>query len=159
MMFRRNSRMQSAIAGISLGVICLAGSQASAQNGMAVVPKQTIYPGQEIDAAQLQEVEVTNPNIAGGYASSVSQVAGMISSRTLLPGRTIQVNALREPYAVKRGTTVRMTFNVGSMIIAASGTPLDNASVGDVIRLRNLDSGVTVSGTVMADGTVQVMAK
>ncbi|MFD1744829.1 flagellar basal body P-ring formation chaperone FlgA [Rhizobium helianthi] len=159
MMFRRNSRMRSAIGGLALGVICLAGSQASAQNGMAVVPKQTIYPGQEIDAAQLQEVEVTNPNIAGGYANSISQVAGMISSRTLLPGRTIQLNSLREPYAVKRGTTVRMTFAVGNMVIAASGTPLENAAVGDVIRLRNLDSGITVSGTVMADGSVQVMAR
>lgn len=159
MMFRRNSRMRSALVGMSLGVICLAGSQASARNGMAVVAKQTIYPGQEIDAAQLQEVEVTNPNIAGGYASAISEVAGMISSRTLLPGRTIQKDSLREPYAVKRGTTVRMTFAVGNMMIAASGTPLDNAAVGEVIRLRNLDSGITVSGTVMADGSVQVMAK
>ncbi|MGC3970575.1 MAG: flagella basal body P-ring formation protein FlgA [Pirellulales bacterium] len=30
---------------------------------------------------------------------------------------------------------------------------------GDVIRVRNLDSGVIVSGTVMADGTVEVMKK
>ena len=100
-----------------------------------------------------------NPNIAGGYASSVGEVVGMVSSRTLLPGRTIQVSALRAPFAVKRGTTVRLTFAVGSMIISASGTPLDNASIGDVLRVRNLDSGVTVSGTVMGDGTVQVMAK
>jgi flagellar basal body P-ring formation protein FlgA len=102
---------------------------------------------------------VTNPNIAGGYATAIDEVSGMISTRTLLPGRTIQVATLRAPFAVKRGASVRLTFAVGNMVISASGTPLENASVGDVIRVRNLDSGVTVSGTVMGDGSVQVMAK
>jgi flagella basal body P-ring formation protein FlgA len=37
--------------------------------------------------------------------------------------------------------------------------PLDDAAVGDVIKVRNSDSGVTVSGTVMADGTVQVLER
>lgn len=160
MMFRRNGMMRKALLCMGLMMTCLVGGlQAHAGSGMAVVPKQTIYPGQEIDANQLQEVEVTNPNLAGGYASSIDQVAGMVSSRTLLPGRTIQISALREPYAVKRGTPVRMTFSQGTMVISATGSPLENASIGDVIRIRNLDSGLTVSGTVMADGSVQVMAK
>lgn len=160
MMFRRKNGNSARILGLSLGLMAgLLTGQANAEMGHAVVPRQIIYPGQEIDAAQLQEVEVTNPNLAGGYASGVDQVAGKVSSRTLLPGRTIQISALREPYAVKRGAPVRLTFSIGNMLISASGTPLDNAAVGEVIKVRNLDSGVTVSGTVMADGTVQVMAK
>lgn len=160
MMFRRNNGMR---AGALRAALCLlaglgAGS-AYAEMGYAVVPRQIIYPGQEIDAAQLQEVEVTNRNLAGGYASTIDQVIGKVSNRTLLPGRTIQISALREPYAVKRGAPVRLTFSIGNMLISASGTPLDNAAVGEVIKVRNIDSGVTVSGTVMADGTVQVMAK
>jgi flagella basal body P-ring formation protein FlgA len=130
-----------------------------ADMGMAVVPNQIIYPGQEIPAFAVKEVEITNPNLAGGFASSVGQVIGMISTRTLLPGRTIQLSALRPAYTVKVGQPVRLFFNVGNMTISASGSPLDNASIGDVIKVRNLDSGITVSGTVMADGTVQVMAK
>lgn len=160
MMFRRKNGNSARALGLSLGLMAgLISGQAHAEMGHAVVPRQIIYPGQEIDAAQLQEVEVTNPNLAGGYASGIDQVVGKVSSRTLLPGRTIQISALREPYAVKRGSPVRLTFSIGNMLISASGTPLDNAAVGEVIKVRNLDSGVTVSGTVMADGTVQVMAK
>ncbi|MCO5733003.1 flagellar basal body P-ring formation chaperone FlgA [Rhizobium sp. SSA_523] len=127
--------------------------------GVAVVPKQIIYPGQEISATQLEEVEVTNPKLAAGYATALGEVEGMVSTRTLLPGRTIQVATLRAPFLVKRGAPVRLTFAIGNMVISASGTPLENAAMGDVIRVRNIDSGVIVSGTVMRDGTVQVMAK
>src|SRR5690606_13563830 len=52
-----------------------------------VVPKRIIYPGEEIDAGQVEEVEVTNPNIVKGFAETVADVSGMVSRRTLLPGR------------------------------------------------------------------------
>ena len=125
----------------------------------AVVPKRIIYPGEEIDAGFLEEVEVTNPNIVKGYAENISAVSGMISKRTLLPGRVILVSALREPFAVSRGTTVQLVFDGGSLVLRAAGTPLQDAAVGDLIKVRNKDSGVIVSGTVMADGTVHVVAK
>jgi len=54
---------------------------------------------------------------------------------------------------------VRLTFSIGNMTISAAGSPLVDAAVGDVIRARNLDSGVIVSGTVMSDGTIHVVAK
>nr|WP_310214716.1 flagellar basal body P-ring formation chaperone FlgA [Neorhizobium sp. 2083] len=127
--------------------------------GTAVVPTQTIYPGEEITEGRVEEVQITNPNLSGDYARKTKEVVGMVAKRTLLPGRTVPVSALREAFAVTRGKAVRLTFTIGTMTISASGSPLENAAVGDVIRVRNIDSGVTVSGTVMADGTIQVMAK
>ncbi|HEX2146971.1 MAG TPA: flagellar basal body P-ring formation chaperone FlgA [Pseudorhizobium sp.] len=134
-------------------------ASAAADMGTAVVPKQIIYPGEEISAGVVKEVEVTNPKLAGEYARTVGEVTGMVSNRTLLPGRTILLSALRAPYAVKRGSAVRLSFSIGNMNISAGGTPLQDAAVGDVIRVRNTDSGIIVNGTVMADGTVQVMAR
>ena len=125
----------------------------------AVVPKRIIYPGEEIDAGQLEEVEVTNPNIVNGYAENIAAVSGMVSKRTLLPGRVILVSALREPFAVSRGTTVQLVFDNGSLVLRAAGTPLQDAAVGDLIKVRNKDSGMIVSGTVMDDGTVHVVVK
>jgi flagellar basal body P-ring formation protein FlgA len=159
MMFGRKNRIWTGTIMFLVALVVAVAGAARADMGIAIVPTQIIYPGQEIAPGHLKAVEVTNPNIARGYASSMDEVIGMVPSRTLLPGRTIQVSGLRAPYAVKRGTTVRLTFAIGNMVISASGTPLDNAGVGDVIRVRNLDSGVTVTGTVMGDGTVQVMAK
>jgi flagella basal body P-ring formation protein FlgA len=127
--------------------------------GYAVVPTTIIYPGDTLSASQLQEVEVTNPNLAGDYAKSLSQVEGMVSKRTLLPGRTISVSALREAYTVTRGSSIRLVFSLGAMTISAAGTPLEDGATGQVVRARNMDSGVIVTGTVLADGTVHVRAK
>ena len=57
------------------------------------------------------------------------------------------------------GTTVQLIFDNGSLLLRAAGTPLQDAAVGELIKVRNKDSGVIVAGTVMADGTVHVVAK
>lgn len=137
----------------------LSSQAALAEKRMAVIPTQTIYPGEVIDAQHLEEVEVTNPALTGDYAVSTEQVSGKVTSRTLLQGRVILVSALREPYAVERGKAVRIVFTNGPLTITAGGAPLENAAVGDLIRVRNTDSGIIVSGTVMDDGTIHVVAK
>lgn len=127
--------------------------------GFAVVPTQIIYPGESIDAKRLEMVEVTNPNLMAGYARDVSEVTGLITTRTLLPGRTITVSVLRQPYAVKRGDKVLLVFDNGGLRITASGTPLADAVVGDLIQARNTDTGVIISGTVLADGSILAVQK
>lgn len=163
MMVRPALKILSACAGPVFGAVLAALAGASAAQagalGTAVVPTAIIYPGQSIGAGDVQEVDVTNPNLTGDYARTAHEVVGLISKRTLLPGRTIDIAALREPWAMTRGSTVRLVFSVGAMTISAAGSPLVDAAVGDVIRARNLDSGIIVSGTVMADGTLQVVAK
>ncbi|MBY5410032.1 flagellar basal body P-ring formation protein FlgA [Rhizobium leguminosarum] len=160
MMFCRTGHISGWVAAATIAVAgIILPASADAGMGYAVVPTTIIYPGDTLSASQLQEVEVTNPNLAGDYAKSVSQVEGMVSKRTLLPGRTISVSALREAYTVTRGSSIRLVFSLGAMTISAAGTPLEDGATGQVVRARNMDSGVIVSGTVLADGTVHVRAK
>lgn len=126
---------------------------------IAIVPTQVIYPGQEIDLALLREVVVTNPNLRDDYIASLAELEGSVARRTLLPGRVIPISAVRESYAIERGEVVRLVYSNAGMVISASGSPLASASVGDLVRVRNVDTGVTVSGTVMADRTVRVLAQ
>ncbi|SIQ55958.1 flagella basal body P-ring formation protein FlgA [Rhizobium sp. RU20A] len=156
---RRPTRLGLALA--ALAVLGAAGLVAPAHAGQrtAVIPTQTIYPGETIVGSKLEEVDVTNPNVVEGFAGRISDVVGKVSKRTLLPGRVIMTSAVREAYAVERGTTVQMVVAVGTLRISAKGSPLQDAAVGDLIQLRNIDSGVIVAGTVMSDGTVEVVTK
>jgi flagellar basal body P-ring formation protein FlgA len=143
---------------VGLAMTFVSATVAAGQPGFAVVPTQTIYPGQAISAAQLEEVEVTNPNLTGDYASSISQVDGQISTRTLLPGRVIYVSALHAPYLVVRGSQILLVYADNGLRLSVTGIPLKDGSVGEMIQVRNADTGVTVAGIVMADGTVQVVS-
>jgi flagella basal body P-ring formation protein FlgA len=127
--------------------------------GFAVVPTQIIYPGEEIDAKRLKTVEVTNRNLAQGYASAIDQVEGLVTTRTLLPGRTIMVASLKQPSAVKRGDKILLVYDNGVLRITAAGTPLGDGAVGELIQVRNTDTGVTLSGTIMPDRSVLVVQK
>ncbi|MEI2298002.1 flagellar basal body P-ring formation chaperone FlgA [Ensifer sp. MJa1] len=145
--------------GALLSAACLLPSPAFAERMTAVIPTQTIYPGETLDPSRVEVVDVTNPDLADGYVRTLNEIDGKVTKRTLLPGRVILVSALREQYAVERGSSVRLVFSNGGLTISAAGSPLQDAAVGELIRVRNIDTGVIVSGTVMADGTIHVVAK
>lgn len=142
-----------------LMVMLSATGSALAGMGTAVVPERTIYPGEELTIELVREVAVTNPNLRGGYVAFTSDVLGKVTTRTLLPGRIILERALRDAWAVERGTSVPIVFSQNGLMISAIGTPLQNAAIGDLVRVRNIETGVIVAGTVMDDGHVRVAPK
>lgn len=121
-------------------------------------PVAVIYPGQKIEPGSLseEEFEVNASTNVDLYALKDEQLVGKVAVNTLLPGRAIALNAVREPYLVRRGLPTVLIFNSGGLVIQAVGTALEPGSAGDFIRVRNADSGKIVSGTVMTDGSVKV---
>lgn len=145
-----------AVIGCALLLVSIIGTQAQPT---AVVPHQIIYPGQEISNDMVKEVAVTNPNLRPGYARIVLEVEGFVTKKTLLPGRTIPLSALREAYLIERGKNISMVFSHSMMTIIAQGVALQNGGLGEMVRARNLDSGIIISGTVMQDGTIRVITQ
>jgi flagella basal body P-ring formation protein FlgA len=126
---------------------------------IAVVTNRVVYPGETIGLDVLREVPVTNRNRdLSTVATVVEQVDGKVARRTLLPGRFIAVNAVRDAYLVEQGAAVQVMFVHGGLTISASAVTLQPGSAGDVVKVRNIDSGNTFTGTVMADGTIRVGA-
>ena len=83
---------------------------------------------------------------------------GKVARRTLLPGRYIPSNSLREAWLVEQGAAVQVTFIAGALVISATAVTLEPGAAGDLVKVRNLDSGKVFSGTVMADGSIRVGA-
>jgi flagella basal body P-ring formation protein FlgA len=83
-------------------------------------------------------------------------VVGKMARRTLLPGRAIMPIALNNPRAVINGADVRLVYIDGGLTIVTSASALQDGAVGETIRVRNVDSGLTVSGVIQPDGSVRV---
>jgi len=122
------------------------------------VPNVTIYPGDTIRENWLVDRDFSsNPLIArSGFADTHDALVGKIARRTLLPGSPIPATAVTEPRLIVNGARVRIVFVEGGMTITTYGAALQAGGAGDIVSIRNLDSGLTVSGVVQPDGSVRV---
>jgi len=149
--------MRSVAAWVACGIALAAAGSALAANLDLPVPQTIIHPGETITDDQLGERAflahtVTRSTVFHGRQGLVGKVA----KRHLLPGVPVPINAVREPYLVNAGKSSLVVFTNGSLTISIQAVALQNGVVGDVVTLRNPDSGVVIQGTVAQDGTVRL---
>ena len=127
-----------------------------AQEALVPTPRAVIYPGDVI----LDEMLVDVPNVArdgsGPFVDSRSLIVGKAARLTLLPGHAIPFSGVSNRKLVSNGAEVKLVFSEGDLVIMTTGAALQDGSIGDIVRVRNDDSGVTVSGAVQPDGSVRV---
>jgi flagellar basal body P-ring formation protein FlgA len=146
---------------VTLGVLSCAllacAPARAAQNNVLPVPSVTIYPGDTLKAAFLVDRDFSaDPPVQGSVIDSRADLIGKVARRTLLPGVPIPLNAVNEPNAVANGAKVRVIFEQDGLVIETYAAALQSGAVGQVISVRNLDSGLTIAGTIQADGSVRV---
>ena len=93
---------------------------------------------------------------SGPFIDSRSLIVGRVARLTLLPGHAIPFSGISNRKLVSNGAEVKLVFSEGDLLIMTTGAALQDGSIGDIVRVRNNDSGVTVSGAVQPDGSVQV---
>ena len=124
------------------------------------VAAATIYPGEIIRPGMLVKRRVPRRwAMRGGYVTDPESVIGKMARITIVRGRPVPVNAVREPWAVRNGAVVRVLYQAGALTISALGRALQNASAGERVPVRNVDSGRIVYGVARRDGTVVVPAR
>jgi flagellar basal body P-ring formation protein FlgA len=135
---------------------CLSGITAAGT--LLPVPGITLYPGDVITEQALVDRDFPDDSVLSKTAAARTRagLVGKVARRTLLPGQPIPPSAVGEPTIVANGAKVQILFEEETLRILALGTALQSGSAGEVISVRNIASGLTVSGTVQADGTVHV---
>jgi flagellar basal body P-ring formation protein FlgA len=149
-------RARSAIKGVIAAFAAACATLALGQEAAIPTPKAVIYPGDLI----LDEMLVDAPNAArdgsGPFVDSRSLIVGKVARLTLLPGHAIPFAGVSNRKLVSNGAEVKLEFLEGDLLITATGSALQDGSIGDIVKVRNDDSGVTVSGAVQPDGSVRV---
>jgi flagella basal body P-ring formation protein FlgA len=88
--------------------------------------------------------------------TSSDGLIGKVARQTLLPGRPVTQAALREPHAITQGQAALVIFQSGALTITGSAIALQSGATGDVVSVRNVDSGRIIKGTIGSDGAVHV---
>jgi flagellar basal body P-ring formation protein FlgA len=140
-------------------IVALAGActiPSLAQETTIPTPKAIIYPGDLILDEMLADVPNAARDGSGPFIDSRSLIVGRVARLTLLPGHAIPFSGVSNRKLVSNGAEVKLVFSEDGLLIMTTGSALQDGSIGDVVRVRNDDSGVTVSGAVQPDGSVRV---
>jgi flagella basal body P-ring formation protein FlgA len=154
-------RVESAAVILAAGLWLAAGLAATAQDSATTnlappTPSVVIYPGDIIHDEMLADLPADAARGVGPFAETRSAVIGKMARRTLLPGGAIPLAAVDLPRLVVNGGQVTLVYIDGGLTISAIGLALQDGAVGDFVKVRNDDSGVTVTGVVQPDGAVRV---
>lgn len=117
----------------------------------SVVANRTLPAGTVIAAGDVTLV----PDQQGGI-EDLAPVLGQQLRVMVYQGRRIDPSALTAPTLVGRNQIVTIAYEKAALRIEAEGRALSAGSAGQVIRVMNNASRVTVSGRVAPDGTVIV---
>ena len=116
------------------------------------VAATVIRPGDIIGPAHLaRSVE----DVQGALPTHV-EILGLEARTLLYKGRPIGPSDIGPPAVVERNAIVGLLYQRGNLRISAEGRALGRGAVGDRIRVMNLASRTTVTGTVGQDGLVHV---
>ena len=121
------------------------------------VPLSVIYPGTIISEAHIERKSIrTTGTFAAAIVTSQDALTGLVARRTLVPGQPIAKDALRSPTVVQQGQPVTVHYRDGQISIALSGVAIQSGGVGDMISIRNADTGRTLRAIIRSDRTLDL---
>jgi len=88
-------------------------------------------------------------------SSEIEAVQGLSARRALKAGQVVQTGLLIEPLLVKRGAAVRIVARSGPVEVSASGEALDAGRRGEIVRVRNSNTGKVIRARVTGDAQVE----
>jgi flagella basal body P-ring formation protein FlgA len=151
--------MRALLHAVAAGLALVSCAVPALAQEIVLIPNRVIYPGETVSAGALKEVTLKPGKQAPeAVAVTLAELDGKVARRTLLTGRYVPLSSLREAYLVEQGAAVEVVFVSGALTISASAVTLEPGSAGDLVKVRNIDSGKILSGTVMADGSIRIGA-
>lgn len=120
------------------------------------MPNRPILPG-EIVQTQDFSLRALPLTALGRYTvTDLASLEGQEVRRTLPEGRPIQSQSLQTARVIKRGEKLTLYYANGPLEVTAPARAMEDAGLGQALRVQNLNSSKTVTGIALGDGRVQV---
>lgn len=119
-----------------------------------IYPKEAISPNDFI----ISQYETT---VSPDIITNSEQLHKKIAKRTIRKGEILKQSDLESQKIISRGKQVQIEVISGGIKVRTSGTSLDDAGIGEEVRVRRDSdySKMTVTGKVNDEGIVQIILK
>ena len=127
-----------------------------AQIEAVVVSRRPLVRGQTLEAGDLALDEVDVSGLHRPYFSRIEDLVGMRSKRTVDSGEILHAGLLDREKLVRRGSQVQILASGEGLQVRMRGKAMDDGGRGDRVKVKNLNSGRVISGTVAGPGLIEV---
>ncbi len=136
---------------------CAIAANAESSGRTVFVPNAVIYPGDKItDAVLIERQLLVQPDNPPVFGEREQDLLGKIARRTLLPGELIPDTGVRSEDVIKQGRTYKLTYNSQFVSIVGVGVPMQSGSVGEIVNVRNPETGVIIKARIESDQSLAV---
>jgi flagella basal body P-ring formation protein FlgA len=117
---------------------------------------RSVAPGEVIQQADLDWLAVRLDRIAANAVTDPKQLVGMTARRPLRGGQMLRMSDIAMAAAIHRGSMVTLMVQTESMTLTAQGRALEDAAIGQPIRVVNTMSNKQLTGVVKDETTVTI---
>lgn len=126
-------------------------AEVSAKVVVALVDVPANRPLTEADLAQ----ERRKLSDMADALPALEAAIGQASKRSLRTGQVVQARFLAQPLLIKRGDSVNILARNGPIEVNMAGEALEPGRRGEVLRVRNVNTGKTIRARVLDSGVVE----
>lgn len=101
-----------------------------------------------IKASDVHMIEVSSKLIRDNTALQVSDLVGQSALKLIKPDEIVSMTDVIAPKVIKRGEMVTISLNIGKIALTAKGRALEDARMGDIVKLKNESSDKVVQARV-----------
>jgi flagella basal body P-ring formation protein FlgA len=119
------------------------------------VPIRRVSPGHIIRADDLEIARFSAVRVSRTALVHEIDLIGQEAARTLTAGQPISASNVRAPELVRRNASVTITLTTSNMRLTATGRALESGAEGEVVRVQNLQSRITIDAIVTGENRVR----
>ncbi|MBO9665311.1 MAG: flagellar basal body P-ring formation protein FlgA [Bdellovibrio sp.] len=119
------------------------------------VTTKMISQGERVNAQDLQ-MSMVDVTFAKDSSMRIEDCQGLLAARTLPVGTPVWSSDLKREPAAKRGQIVKALIGDDSFEISVNVQAEDNGFVGDIIKVKNLETQKVLSAVITEKGVVKL---
>jgi flagellar basal body P-ring formation protein FlgA len=120
------------------------------------VLNHAVGAGTTVQDGDLQWISVRTDRLIGNVITDSRQMVGMTTKRPLRTGQMLRVSDLVMTPAIKKNSLVTLLLSTGQMNLTVTGKALEDAAIGQSIRVVNVNSKKELTGIVQDPSTIVI---
>lgn len=113
--------------------------------------------GEIIQKGDIDWLSLRGDQVNRNMLTDANRLIGQEVRRGTNAGQPMRIGDLRAPILVSKGGIVTMQLQTARMQLSSKGRAMDDASMGDAVRIMNMQSKTVIEATVIGANTVQVI--